>query len=291
MVVHRPDDYGTWSVDIAAEETVGEAYKACARMQRRRDPTYYWAVRCLPAERRPAFHALYGFVRGADDIADDPTRNGERRAALDRWQAELDLGLAAGYSSHPVIAALVDAGPRHGMPLHLLGAYMDSMRADCDDPVRMQTQEQLDRYMHGTATVGPLVAPLLDAPDGSEPVLARLGVAFQLTNLIRDVREDWSMGRVYLPGLHEDDLARRAATHRLREHVAVQVGRARELFRDSDALAQILPGRMRPGVRVAATVYTRVLDRVERQGYDVLTRQAGLRPWETARAVATALAP
>jgi len=145
--------------------------------------------------------------------------------------------------------------------------------------------------MDGTATVGPLVAPLLDAPEGSESLLARLGVAFQLTNLIRDVREDWILGRVYLPGLHEDDLARRAATHRLREHVAVQVGRARELFRDSDALAQMLPGRMRPGVRVAATVYTRVLDRVERHGYDVVTRQAGLRPWETARAVVTALAP
>jgi phytoene synthase len=177
------------------------------------------------------------------------------------------------------------------MPLELLGSYMDSMRADCAEPVRMRTQAQLDRYMDGTATVGPLVAPLLDAPAGTESLLTRVGVAFQLTNLIRDVREDWGMGRVYLPGLHEEDLERRAATHRLREHVAVQVVRARDLLRDTDALAQILPARMRPGVRVAAAVYTRVLDRVERQGYDVVTRSAGLRPWETARAVAGALAP
>lgn len=272
------------------EERAGEAYRTCARMQRRRDPTYYWAVRCLPAERRPAFHALYGFVRGADDIADETALNGERRAALDAWQAELERGLLRGRSDHPVIAALVDAGPRHGLPLELLGDYMDSMRSDCDEPVRMRTQEQLDRYMDGTATVGPLVAPLLDAPAGSEPLLTRIGVAFQLTNLIRDVREDWGMGRVYLPGLHEEDLERRAATHRLREHVAVQVGRARELLGDSEALAQILPGRMRPGVRVAAAVYLRVLDRVERHGYDVLTRSAGLRPWETVRAVSGALA-
>lgn len=272
------------------EERAGEAYRTCARMQRRRDPTYYWAVRCLPAERRPAFHALYGFVRGADDIADETALNGGRRAALDAWQAELERGLLRGRSDHPVIAALVDAGPRHGLPLELLGDYMDSMRSDCDEPVRMRTQEQLDRYMDGTATVGPLVAPLLDAPAGSEPLLTRIGVAFQLTNLIRDVREDWGMGRVYLPGLHEEDLERRAATHRLREHVAVQVGRARELLGDSEALAQILPGRMRPGVRVAAAVYLRVLDRVERHGYDVLTRSAGLRPWETVRAVSGALA-
>ena len=82
-----------------------------------------------------------------------------------------------------------------------------------------------------------------------------------------------------------------SATHRLREHVAVQVGRARELFRDADALAQMLPGPVRPGVRVAVAVYGRVLDRVERHGYDVVTQPAGLRPWETARAVAGALAP
>ena len=82
VVLHGRADYGTGYVSEAAEETVGEAYRACARMQRRRDPTYYWAVRCLPAERRPAFHALYGFVRGADDIADDvrPQRRAPRRA-------------------------------------------------------------------------------------------------------------------------------------------------------------------------------------------------------------------
>ncbi|MGE5414684.1 MAG: phytoene/squalene synthase family protein [Syntrophomonadaceae bacterium] len=273
------------------EESAQRAYRTCARMQRRRDPTYYWAVRCLPAERRPPIHALYGFVRGADDIADDRTRNGTRRVALDAWQAELDEGLARGHSDHPVIAALVDAGPRHGMPLELLRDYMDSMRADCVEPVRMRSQDQLDRYMAGTATVGPLVAPVLGAPQEAAAPLARLGVAFQLTNLIRDVREDWGLGRVYLPGLHEEDLVRRAATHRLREHVALQVGRARELFRDTDGLAQMLPGAVRPGVRVAVAVYGRVLDRVERQGYDVVTRPAGLRPWETARAVAGALAP
>ena len=144
--------------------------------------------------------------------------------------------------------------------------------------------------MEGTGTVGLLVAPLLGADDGAERGLARLGAAFQLTNLIRDVREDWAMGRVYLPELSEDDLARSAPTSPLREHVAAQVGRARELFRGSEALAASLPGPVRPGIRVAVAVYTRVLDRVERLEYDVLTRSASLRPWEAAGAVAGALA-
>jgi phytoene synthase len=273
-----------------SEERVAAAYRRCRAMQRRHDPTYYAATLCLPRAKRPAIHALYGYVRGADDIADAPGPPSVRRAALDAWQGELERGLADGRSSHAVIAALVDAGPRHALPLHLMPRYMDAMRADCEEHVRIRTQDELERYMEGTATVGLLVAPLLGADDGREDGLARLGAAFQLTNLIRDVREDWAMGRVYLPELREDDLARRAATSPLREHVAAQVGRARELFRGADALAASLPGPVRPGIRVAVAVYTQVLDRVERLEYDVLTRSAALRPWEAAGAVAGALA-
>ena len=261
-------------------------------MQLRHDPTYYWATRCLPADRRRAVHALYGFVRGADEIADHGAPHvGSRRAALDAWQDELDRGLQRGASDHPIIAALVDAGPRFALPLDLMPRYMDAMRSDCETPVRMRSQDELDAYMQGTATVGRLVAPLLDAsPRGAEQ-LERLGVAFQLTNLIRDVREDWSMGRVYLPGLHESDLQRGAATHRLREHVSAQVLRARELFREVDAVVLALPLAFRPGVRVARAVYLRVLDRVERQGFDVITRTGALRPWEATGAVLGALLP
>ncbi len=273
-----------------SEQRVAAAYRSCRSMQRRQDPTYFAATTCLPRAKRPAVHALYGFVRGADDIADDDREPSTRRAALDAWQDELEHGLATGRSSHPVIAALVDAGPRHDLPLHLMPRYMDAMRADCEERVRIRTQAELECYMQGTATVGLIVAPLLGATSGAEVGLARLGAAFQLTNLIRDVREDWAMGRVYLPELLEADLERRAATSLLREHVAAQVARARELFRDAESLAQSLPGPVRPGVRVAVAVYTRVLDRVERLEYDVLTRRASLRPWEAAGAVAGALA-
>ena len=103
------------------------------------------------ASVQPAVHALYGFVRGADEIVDGPAgrrpaRRGARRST--RWQAELERGLAAGHSDHPVIAALVDAGPRHGLPLHLLRRYMDSMRVDCDEPVRIAAARAA-RPLHG----------------------------------------------------------------------------------------------------------------------------------------------
>ena len=147
-------------------------------------------------------------------------------------------------------------------------------------------RQEVAKVVVGQTVQAGLLAALL--PDLQ---LERLGVAFQLTNLIRDVREDWRMGRVYLPGLHELDLSRGAATHRLREHVAGQVDRARALFREVDVAALALPIAFRPGVRVARAVYLRVLDRVERQGYDVITRTGSLRPWEATGAVVGALLP
>jgi len=276
-------------VGFSSNKVVNDSYRNCRRMQLRHDPTYFAATACLPAERRPALYALYGYVRGADEIADNTGINGRRRAALDAWQLELEEGLKRGYSTHPVIGALVDAGPRYGMPLELLPDYMESMRADCDERVRMRSQEQLDRYMQGTATVGPVAAPLLDAPDSAIILLRLLGVAFQLTNFIRDVPIDWQMGRIYLPGLEERDLDQRTASAALREHVAQQVLRARALFAESEGLGQLLPAPVRPGIKVARAVYLKVLDRVEENGYDVVNRSSRLRPWEAVGASSWAL--
>ena len=108
-------------------------------MHRRHDPTYYWATRRLPAEIRPATHALYGYVRTADEIVDGPRRPASaeaRRAALDAWERELERGLAAGRSPNPVVGALVDAGRRHRLPLdelqHLHALDADRLRAGAD---------------------------------------------------------------------------------------------------------------------------------------------------------------
>jgi len=280
-------------VRVVADHRVRDSYRTCRRLQRRHDPTFWLATGCLPREVRPAVHAVYGFVRGADEIVDGPRRlppGAPRRAALDRWEAELRAGLRAGRSAHPVIAALVHAGPRHGMPLHLLDRYIESMRVDCYEPVRIASDIELDRYMDGSAaTVGRIMAPLLGAPPGEHEQLARLGVAFQLTNFIRDVALDWALDRIYLPGLDEDALRGGACTEAVRERVARHVARARMLFAETAPVADALAPAMRPGVLVARGVYGRVLDRVEGNGFDVVGRRAGLAPWEGACAAAGAL--
>jgi phytoene synthase len=269
-------------------------------MQLRHDPTFFWATRRLPADVRPAVHALYGFVRGADQLVDGPRRPSTpeaRRSALDRWQAELEFGLARGYSQHPVIAAVVDAGLRYELPMGELAVYMDSMRVDCG-PVRLGTREDLDRYMRGSAgAVGLLMAPLLGTPAPLHESMARLGLAFQLTNFIRDVREDYALDRVYLPeedrerfGVSELDIAQGRVTPGFRALVEREVTRARELFAATARLPESLSPGVRPGIRLARNVYVGVLDHVESLGFDVLRRRASLPPWRLAALTIRSLA-
>jgi phytoene synthase len=268
-------------------------------MQRRHDPTYYWATMRLPREVRPAVYALYGFVRGADQIVDGRDRLPDpaaRRVALDRWQAELESGLERGYSPHPVIAALVDASRRHDLPLSELSVYMDSMRVDCG-PVRVATRAELDGYMRGSAgAVGLIMAPLLDVPPDLHHAVAKLGTAFQLTNFIRDVREDFELDRVYLPaedrarlGVSVQDIAEQRLTPGFRALLAEEVARARAAFATTAMLDQVINPATRPGVRLARTVYERVLDRVEALGFDVLGNRVRVPPWQLGAAAVAAL--
>ncbi|MEK6229159.1 MAG: phytoene/squalene synthase family protein [Actinomycetota bacterium] len=261
-------------------------------MHRRHDPTFFFATLRLPADMRPAVHALYAFVRQADELVDGPGRAPDpasRRQALDGLETELFEADGPG-SSNPAVAALADAAVRHDLPLAELRAYMDSMRVDCG-PVRMATRDDLEVYMDGSAAaVGRVMAPLLGAPPAASESFARLGVAFQLTNFIRDVREDWALDRMYLAredfarwGVHEEEIVRGEATAGFRALVAEEVDRARELFAGGAAAVAAVGPRVRPGMRMALAVYLRVLDRVERLDYDVLARRAALSPWEAGR--------
>jgi phytoene synthase len=273
-----------------------EGYDRARRMLRRHDPTYYFATRRLPAELRPATHALYGYVRTADEIVDGPRRDPhpeQRRAKLDAWERELTRGVNA---RHPIVRALADAAARHRLPLGELRVYMRSMRVDCA-PVRIGSWDELVAYMDGSAgSVGRIMAALLGIPPRHHAGLGRLGLAFQLANFIRDVGEDRRLDRVYLPaedrarfGVSEDDLAAPRATPELRALLAHEVERARALFASARPAIAAAPASVRPGVRVAVGLYTRMLNRVEANGYDVLARRAGVRAWHLPGAVRDAL--
>jgi phytoene synthase len=273
-----------------------EGYETSRRMLRRLDPTYYFATRRLPAELRPPTHALYGYVRVADQIVDGPERAATpaaRLAALGAWEAELAAGDASGV---PLVRALADAARRHELPLGELRTYMRSMRLDCE-PVRISTWEELVAYMDGSAgSVGRIMAPLLGLPARHHADLGQLGLAFQLANFIRDVREDRELDRIYLPaedrerfGVTEDHLGAAASGPELRALVAHEVARARRLFDGAGPAIGAAPATVRPGVRFAVGLYRRMLDRIEASGFDVLGRRAGVRVWHVPGAAREAL--
>jgi phytoene synthase len=284
---------------VGMDPVIRASYEACRRLHRRHDPTYYWAARRLPAAVRPATHALYGWVRTADEIVDGPRRPPTpeaRRAALDAWEAQLHSGLRDGGSEHPVVGALVHAGARHALPLEELGPYMRSMRVDCG-PVRIGTWAELQGYMDGSAgSVGRIMAVLLGVPERHRADFGRLGQAFQLANFVRDVRADVALDRLYLPaedrerlGVPEGALAAGTATPEVRALVAQQVARARTLFAAAEPAVAAAPASVRSGIRLACAAYERILDRAEAAGFDVLARRVGLRPWHAPAVVAGAL--
>ncbi|MBV2357079.1 phytoene/squalene synthase family protein [Streptomyces sp. J2-1] len=267
------------------------AYRRCRALNARHGRTYFLATRLLPVERRPAVHALYGFARWADDIVDsmDPGVRPERRAAeLAALQTSLTDGLRGGPSEEPVVLALADTARRYGIPRRHFRDFMAAMSADLV-VTEYPTYADLRGYMHGSAAViGLQMLPVLGTvvPRAeAEPHAAALGVAFQLSNFLRDVGEDLDRGRVYLPGdllaAHGVDRAllrwSRATgrpepriTAALKEFAALTRG----VYREAAPGLPMLDPVSRPCIRTAFVLYGGILDAVAADGYAVLHRRA-----------------
>ena len=267
-----------------------QAYRCCRTLNARHGRTYYLATRLLPPAQRPPIHALYGFARWVDDVVDevhDGRTPAERAADVSTVEDQLTAGLAAGHSASPVITAVVDTARRFGIRHELFADFLASMRMDLV-VTDYADYAELATYMHGSAAViGLQVLPVLGTrvPRAeAEPAAAALGVAFQLTNFLRDVGEDLDRGRVYLPA---DELAafgvdrallewsRRTGRpdRRINRALAAQVARARSVYREAEPGIGLLARRSRPCVRTAYRLYGRILDLIERADHDVLSHR------------------
>jgi phytoene synthase len=267
------------------------AYAHCRRLNARHGKTYFLATRLLPVERRPAVHALYGFARWADDIVDDldsTATPAQRSEALHLLQKDLETGLRAGGSRDPVVAALADTATRYAIEPHLFTDFMTSMRLDLE-VADYPCYEDLHRYMHGSAAViGLQMLPVLGTVvprHEAAPHAAALGVAFQLTNFLRDVGEDLDRGRIYLPGdllaAHGADRAllqwsRDSGRRDRRITAALRAAAAltRRVYREAAPGLPLLDPVSRPCIRTAFVLYGAILDAVADDGYSVLHRRA-----------------
>ena len=293
--------------------SLGAAYAACRDLHRTHGRSYYLATRLLPAWKRRHVHALYGFTRWTDDIVDDGAASQpapERAQLLARWAGQFYAAVEDERpTADPILLAVRHTIATFGLPRADFDAFFASMRMDL--AVRGYADYgALLEYMEGSAAViGTMMLPILLAPEngpGPLPAAAltaareparQLGLAFQLTNFIRDVAEDLCRGRVYLPsadlerfGVRRDDLAAASASLAVRRLVAFEVDRARAHYRAALPGLAVLPARSRRCVRLAYSVYGGILDRIEQARYDVLAGRAVVPRRQRAAAVVRELA-
>jgi phytoene synthase len=268
------------------------SYERCRRLNAAHGKTYYLATLLLPPEKRPYVHALYGFARYADEIVDDlaSTLTGEQKADwLVGWGSRLLEEMRGGGTelpAHPVGRAVVDTVRRWDIPLEHFESFLASMRMDLT-VTGYRTYADLMVYVWGSAAaIGLQMVPVLEpvvSRELAEPYAADLGVAFQLSNFIRDVGEDLRRGRVYLPeedlahfGVDRERLARGVVDGPIRRLLAYEIARTRELYRAAEPGIRLLHPSSWDCIRTAVRLYGGILDEVERADYRVLDRRVSV---------------
>ncbi|QDP95423.1 phytoene/squalene synthase family protein [Microlunatus elymi] len=254
-------------------------YRACARLTWRYGTTYYWGAAILPRAQRRHVHAVYALCRLADDIVDVGDQDAESRTrALEEFRGRFRSAVDHG-TSDPVLAAVVDTINRRQIPLECFDRFFAAMALDLVQN-RYRTWADLCDYMEGSAAViGEMMLPILEPTSPAAFAPARsLGVAFQLTNFLRDVGEDLDRGRVYLP---TEDLQQFAAepelrrvTPQWRRLMSFEVERNRRLYEQAAVGLAHLPPASARCVDTALVLYRAILDRIEAADYDVFSGRA-----------------
>jgi phytoene synthase len=282
------------------------AYATCRAIARREARNFYYTFVALPVARRNAICAIYAFMRQADDLADDESLpREERRHKLNAWLAAWHGTASGARTTDPVFLAVRDATQRFAIPLELLdelveGVAMDLDRSAGSDPDTYATFGDLYRYCYLVASVVGLVSIRIFGYSGdrAEKLAEETGIAFQLTNILRDVSEDAARRRVYLPladlaahGVSLDSVLHRAPsappTAAERALLASITRRAEEYYRSAGVLLPLIHRESRPALWILISIYHALLKRIERADYDVFTRRASV---PTAQKIAILLA-
>jgi phytoene synthase len=287
-----PSPYSPTASQIAV------AYSVCRSITRAAAKNFYYAFLVLPTAKRQALCAVYAYMRRCDDIADDfkiPAL--ERRQRLDAWLDAFHRSEAGHPTDDPVLLALTDTQRRYKIPVELLdqlayGTGMDiqdgetaSAPGSAELQVLYRTFSDLRQYCYRVASVVGLVCIRIFGyrDPAAEALAENLGLAFQLTNIIRDIQEDADMGRIYLPAedlerfkIGPEDFRQSTIPERLRWLLAAEADRAREYYISARELMTLIDEDSQPALWVLVTIYRRLLEKISDRKYDVFGKKISL---------------
>lgn len=274
---------------------IGQSYEYCRRVARSRAKNFYYSFLLLSAQQRKAMCAIYAFMRYCDDLSDEP---GATRAAIDRWRDELEDALEGRFSSHPVWPAFHHTVKRFGIPHEYFREMIEGVASDLE-PRRIETFDELYHYCYQVASVVGLTIVHIFGFDTplALPLAEKCGVAFQLTNILRDIREDAERDRVYLPaedlcrfGVKPEELRSGHRTDAFLNLMRFEAARARANYTEAMPLLDLIHPRSRRSLWALITIYSQLLERIEGTNYDVLSRRVRLSAMEKSWIVMRALA-
>ena len=270
--------------------SLDESYAYCRKVARIRAKNFYYSFVLLEKPQRDAMCAIYAFMRYCDDLSDDVS-GGATLATMERWRGDMVAALAGRCDSHLVWPAFRDAVNRYRIPHEYFHHMIDGVSSDLV-PRKVETYDELYQYCYQVASVvGLTIIHIFGFEDPKALVLAeKCGVAFQLTNIIRDVHEDWELGRRYIPA---EDLVRFSGdplnfrkTDGWTRTLEFEGGRARAYYDESKALIGMVQPKSRRSLWALVEIYSRLLNRIEASGYNVFHKRIRLTTAEKIRILA-----
>ena len=265
--------------------SVDQSYRYCLKVARTRAKNFYYSFVLLSKQQRKAMCAIYAFMRYCDDLSDEP---GASRAAVEKWRAELEDALQGRFSEHPVWPAFHHTVRRFGIPHDYFRQMIDGIASDLE-PRRIETFDELYQYCYRVASVVGLTIIHIFGFDtrSALPLAEKCGVAFQLTNILRDIREDAEKGRIYIPaedlrrfGVSEDDLRAGRRDQPFLRLMRFEASRARQYYNESAPLLDLIHPRSKSSLQALIAIYSRLLERIEGTNYDVFSRRVRLSLFE-----------
>ncbi len=269
--------FSYWAGDVSLKT----AYKHAEKITAEHSKSFHFASGLLPEEKRSAARALYAFCRTVDDIVDESSDD-QRESQLEYWRGMIEHGSLR--DGDLVAAAWADTLARYHIPRHYALQLIDGVHRDLTQS-RYQTFEELATYCYGVASTVGLMSMYIVGFKSNDAIsyAIKLGVALQMTNILRDIGEDYQNGRLYLPreelvfyGIREQDIAEGCITDNWRQFMKFQIERTRHLYEATWAGVKMLEREGQLAIGAASVFYQGILDEIEKNDYDVFTQRASL---------------